>query len=279
MSIGSCQAPITIARPLSSFRLDNPDRPDSSSAGAFFCRRTGVWKVRMEVPCSKCAACLAGKASQWAVRGYCESLSHEFSSFLTLTYDDDHLPSDGRLVKDHLVRFCRRAQLVYPRSSFFSCGEYGDNFGRPHYHAVFFGADFGIHKSSRHGDMWVSPILSEMWRFGHASLAPASMATICYTVGYVAKKIGNPDVFQYMPRFRGGLGKAFVDQYEDELRRTGRITIEGRHYPLPKYFFTRQDFSDLKRARSAAAEPIRATARNNRAINALHKSKRSRGSL
>ena len=61
--------------------------------------------------------------------------------FLTLTYNDDNLPSDVGLHKDDLQRFFKRLRkaLDTKKIRYFACGEYGDTTSRPHYHAIVFG--------------------------------------------------------------------------------------------------------------------------------------------
>lgn len=124
------------------------------------------------VPCGSCLACKIQKSSEWAMR-----LTHEYSVrkkgvFLTLTYDDEHLPENEHLVKEHLQKFFKRlrqylvrrirddlldkkeyscmsvaqvekiAQKIFSGTlKYFACGEYGDKKDRPHYHAIILGYD------------------------------------------------------------------------------------------------------------------------------------------
>lgn len=273
-----CPSPLTITRDLSTFRDDNPHKPKPGDLGVYTDRRTGKYRVEMSVPCGKCNSCFAARASQWAVRCYCESLEHDRSSFLTLTYADTTLPSDGRLVKKDLQDFFKRLRKKVPTVRYFACGEYGDNTRRPHYHALLFGSDFLGGSSPFVEGHFTNPVLDKIWGKGFVTIAPLSYSTICYTVGYVAKKIGDPDCFQIMSR-RPGLGAKYVQKFEDDIRRTGAITIEGREYPLPEYFFTQEDFDDIKQARKADAQKIHKTAQtlHSRRLNAAEKTNRKKG--
>lgn len=277
--MGVCTAPLTVTRPLSAFRADNPFRPQPGSPGVFFDRKSGQYRVQQSVPCSKCHSCIAARASQWVVRCYCESQLHERSAFVTLTYDDDHLPRSGKLVPDDLANFWKRLRKESSRKlRYFACGEYGEKTHRPHYHAIIFGEDFLGGAEKFNDEHWISPELTDIWGKGFTTTTPVSMASICYTVGYVAKKIGQPDVFQRMSR-NPGIGADWLATYEDDIRCTGAVTIEGREYPVPKYFLDRDDFTDLVAYRKTLSKPLKAAARQSRAINAEAKANRSRGRI
>lgn len=72
-----------------------------------------------------------------------DSYSDDQMIFLTLTYDDKHLPEDGELHYDHVQTFLKNLRrLCLSRLRFFVCGEYGDLFDRCHWHMILFGHDF-----------------------------------------------------------------------------------------------------------------------------------------
>ena len=62
----------------------------------------------LALPCGKCLPCRLNHAKEWAVRCVLESLDYESNYFLTLTYDDDHLPEDGRLHRSDVQKFLKR---------------------------------------------------------------------------------------------------------------------------------------------------------------------------
>ena len=89
------------------------------------------------------------RSKTWAVRCRHESLFWDHNVFVTLTYDDDHLPWHGSLVPEHLQLFVKRLRKalsgvqVAPGSvhrpiRFFGCGEYGSTSKRAHYHLLLF---------------------------------------------------------------------------------------------------------------------------------------------
>lgn len=131
------------------------------------------------VPCNRCSGCRRTQALAFATRCMHEAAQHEYNSYVTLTYDDKHLPSDLSLHHEHFVRFmkalrnrlCREERFIlsdeqpsatlhcsYGTAShtlipeiqllkpipprFYMAGEYGSLYGRPHYHAILFGIGF-----------------------------------------------------------------------------------------------------------------------------------------
>lgn len=103
---------------------------------------------------------------EWAVRCVLESMRYENNYFLTLTYNDDHLPAavhrvvdeeTGEVVvdeithplaPDHLTQFMKNFRQAMFRATgctgirFFACGEYGDKYLRPHFHVILFNCNF-----------------------------------------------------------------------------------------------------------------------------------------
>lgn len=87
------------------------------------------------VPCGSCIGCRINKTSQWTFRLLLEQKNWDKASFITLTYDDDHLPSDASLHPEDLTLFWKRLRknLDGRKIKYFACGEYGDATQRPHY--------------------------------------------------------------------------------------------------------------------------------------------------
>ena len=60
------------------------------------------------VPCGQCLGCRLDKANDWAIRCVHEAKLHMHNCFITLTYNDDCLPADHSLHRDHLQLFFKR---------------------------------------------------------------------------------------------------------------------------------------------------------------------------
>lgn len=61
----------------------------------------------LDIPCGQCLTCKLGKAQAWATRCYHESQLYKENSFITLTYDDEHLPLGWTLVLKHWQDFAK----------------------------------------------------------------------------------------------------------------------------------------------------------------------------
>lgn len=101
----------------------------------------------IEVPCGKCAECRDTYYVSILQRAICESLS-SYLYFVTLTYDDSHIPyldldnerilyADYSNVQDMIKRF-RASRLLDRDFRYLVVNEYGDRYFRPHIHLLFF---------------------------------------------------------------------------------------------------------------------------------------------
>lgn len=136
----------------------------------------GKYYAVKAVPCGKCIGCRLDYAKQWSIRCALEMQEYpkEECAFVTLTYDDAHLPAvfvqDGKVVgkqnmdnieqtfcfvqqdvvknatlyPPHLKEFLKRLRSKQnydfgKKFRFYACGEYGSKNFRPHYHLILFG--------------------------------------------------------------------------------------------------------------------------------------------
>lgn len=230
----------------------------------------------LDIPCGKCAGCRADQSLSWALRCYHEASQYDRNCFITLTYSDDHLPSDGKICVEHLQKFFRRMRKAGLFVRYFACAEYGGLTNRPHYHAILFGVDFLGNALPLSDKLYTNVDAVNFWRLGHVAIAPVEMASICYVCGYAQKKINDVDTFTCMSR-RPGIGHNWLDAYSDDIVRTGTVSIEGREYQVPKRYLIWNEscFADIRAARrehakkiSAAVSPLdRAQQLKNREIN------------
>jgi hypothetical protein len=165
-------------------------------------------------PCGQCHGCLTNRKQLWTHRNILESYNHEASSFVTLTYTDEHLPLNGKgiptLRKEDLQLFLKRLRKHFPPKSvrYYAVGEYGTAGSRginPHFHLCLYGVGEEKHRIIQ--DVWRKP--SKFGKRGDplgftytGSFTPQSAA---YVAGYVQKKTKyNKDMydeFEILPEF------------------------------------------------------------------------------
>lgn len=99
-------------------------------------------------PCGRCPPCTSARSATWAFRLQQEDKIAISSHFITLTYDNIHVPrtSSGfntlskRDVQLFLKRLRKRCSKRGLSLRYYLCGEYGSKNFRPHYHAIIFNA-------------------------------------------------------------------------------------------------------------------------------------------
>lgn len=121
----------------------------------------------------------------------------ESSAFLTLTYDDGHVPPDGSLDPRHVQLFLKRLRNEYNdrKIRYYAVGEYGDISERPHYHLALFNfpACPGHIRGVNNNSCDVCDRLARCWGMGHILLGELNEKTAAYIGGYVLKKWTRPD--------------------------------------------------------------------------------------
>lgn len=154
----------------------------------------------------------------WTGRIGLEASAHAHPSwFVTLTYDEDHVPARGELSRSDWRAFSKGIGCRY-----FGVGEYGGMSGRPHYHAILFGLPPGT----------VAELVQERWRKGFVSVSPYSRERGAYVAGYVVKKWTRPieQLEGRLPEFavmsrRPGIGVPGLAPLAEWL-----VTSEGAKY-------------------------------------------------
>lgn len=221
-------------RPFASYGDDTP-----------FNLETKEGAVGYIVSCGRCINCRRNKSFRWTRRLLMESDAYQDDDmcFLTLTYDDDHLPVDGLLNYEHVQGFLKRLRKsVSDRLRFFCCGEYGDTFGRPHYHMILFGHDFFTgSKIAGYGENGVPlfhhSVIDSAWPFGFAEFGTCDQASIQYVAGYVAKKYKTDNIHPEAPPFvrmslKPGIGRLFLEKHVDQIERDGGFYLRGKFYTV-----------------------------------------------
>jgi len=206
----------------------------------------------ISLPCGRCIGCRLERARQWAVRIMHETQMHDQSCFITLTYDDDHLPKDGSIDVRTCQLFLKRLRFALSsrKIRFFLCGEYGEKLGRPHYHAIIFGYDFPdkvkLTTSSASGFAhFTSKELTDLWGQGRCDVGAVSFDSACYVANYATKKItgdkadehyqGRTPEFLLMSR-KPGIGRSWFDSFSGDVYPSDEIVVRGKSGRPPRYY-------------------------------------------
>lgn len=199
------------------------------------------------VPCGKCLGCQMQKSGEWAMRCWHEAQMHELNSFVTLTYDDKHLPVGGVLDVQAPVLFVRRVhERVSNAVRYFLCGEYGKE-KRPHYHALLFGLDFADRVEWKRGpggdQIYRSKLLESLWPYGFSSVGSLTFESAAYVARYCTKKVGvvnaaPPGGVSEFTRMslRPGIGARWLRSFQEDVYPFGKVTREGREFKAPRYY-------------------------------------------
>jgi hypothetical protein len=135
--------------------------------------------------------CRLNHQRTWLGKLILEALVSSYTSFVTLTYNDESLPrspEDGVpiLYRRDLTLFIKRFRKHFPEFKFryYACGEYGDQFGRPHYHMIMYSP---IPLMDRADEM------AEIWGNGFVSVYEGNEQNYRYVSKYCLKKMGLRD--------------------------------------------------------------------------------------
>lgn len=220
-------------------------------------------KDYIEIPCGKCIGCRLEYSRQWANRMMLEAKYHSQNWFVTLTYDDLHLPrsyygdpNSGEPLPSLTLRK-RDIQLFFKRLRkqtgqqfrYYCCGEYGENTHRPHYHFIIFGLelnDLVFLKRSDNFNYYTSETISNAWSeydnytgertsFGFHMVCEVSWETCAYVARYVTKKLNGTasefyDTFNIQPEFcvmsrKPGIGRQYFDDNAADILKYQNIII------------------------------------------------------
>lgn len=214
------------------------------------------------VDCGRCISCRLRKASDWGLRCSHEAKLHEANCFVTLTYADEFLPEFGSLEPRAFQRFMHRLRKsVWPvRVRFLGCGEYGEQFGRPHYHIALFGyrfEDLVRDRPSKSGKpQYSSARLSALWPVGECLVGDVTAESGGYIAGYIVKVPTGPGSERYYERVdpltgeigrvepeflrwsnRPSLGRDFAREFRSDWENEGCFRVKGgSRRPVPRSY-------------------------------------------
>lgn len=220
----------------------------------------GLWEL---VPCQQCIGCRIQRSKDWAVRIVHEASLFENNCFVTLTFDDAHLPADGSVCVRDLQLFMKllrrhnkgiesvlneKGEITYP-IRFFACGEYGSQLERPHYHLIIFNwkpQDLVFRRFNKYGNrLYFSPGLYSYWDKGFNTVGSVTAESASYVAKYCIKKIngeradahycGRKPEFIVMSRKPGIAARWFV-KYHDDIYNYDELVLNNKVWHIPRYY-------------------------------------------
>lgn len=211
------------------------------------------------VPCGQCPECFNNKAKSTTLRILKEAEEHEHSWFVTLTYNDETLPSNYSLVKDEISKFNKKLKVYLSRKGlksdfrFYGVGEYGGQSARPHYHVIYFGLeldDLKFYKTNEYGQaLYTSDFFEHVWSKGFCVIGELDSASAAYVARYTEKKQLQTKSEKekmielgFIPEFsvqsmNPGIGSNYLQKVVVSIvNGCYNTSVKGFNYNFPKYY-------------------------------------------
>ncbi|AXL14759.1 replication initiator protein [Microviridae sp.] len=216
----------------------------------------------LKLPCGMCIGCRLDRSLVWAIRCVHEAQLHDQNSFITLTYSPEAMPRDGSLIKFHFQDFMKRLRKHPLFNSqtvrYFMCGEYGEKFSRPHYHACLFGIDFPDKQPFKDNEgiiTWSSELLDSIWTHGYTTIGEVNFDTAAYTARYITKKVLGQEKEDHYYRtcehtmnlvpiepeyatmsLKPAIGKEWYEKYKSDIYPSDFLVHQGKKLKIPRYY-------------------------------------------
>ena len=224
------------------------------------------------LPCGHCTACKLQQSKNWANRMEMELPYHNNAWFLTLTYDDEHVPyrytideSTGEIITENLSLCYKDMELFWKRVRaymkyhkrdngklmYFQAGEYGGKTHRPHYHTIVYDLnikkdELKIYKQEKGYTYYNCEWISKLWGMGHVVITAAEWQNMAYTARYTAKKVYGKEGKKFYEELgiepekcimSKGIGKKYYEEHKDKIYETDKIQLlNGKTIKPPRYF-------------------------------------------
>ena len=221
-------------------------------------------------PCGKCYACRANLRRDWFLRLRSHAYNSVSSLFVTLTYDEEHLPRSDcgwpTTVKRDLQLFFKRLRKnlqSYEKEkgekfkiSYYAINDYGGEFERPHYHILLFGLPVPLES-----------FIKKAWTFGSIDTQPITVQRINYVLAYhIRKSERNREELQatgvedYYALISNHLGESLASSRWCSALRSGPVpgtcVLDGKGtvpYRIPRYIldkgFSQEEIDTIKESK------------------------------
>lgn len=236
----------------------------------------------LQLPCGRCIGCKVERARMWAIRCVHEAQLHQHNSFVTLTYDDKHLPPDESVDVRDWQTFAKRLRKRIGPFRFFHVGEYGEQNLRPHYHALIFGNDFTDdrtkHSKNDRGEwIYTSELLQETWGLGFTTVGELTYESAAYCARYSLKKINGAQAKEHYTRMDHdtgeiwnvrpeyvtmsrdrGIGADWFTKYSDEVYPADECIHQAKRFRPPRFYDNKLDQEVLETIKHDRRQRVKA---------------------
>lgn len=223
------------------------------------------------VACGQCRGCRLERSRQWVVRCMHEAQMHETNSFVTFTYDEEHLVPGGSLNKSHFTKFMKRLRWTCGTTRFYQCGEYGEppkvmpngkisKGFRPHHHSLIFGLDFHddrkfLQHNAQGDKIYESEMLDELWSHGKTYIGDITPRSASYVARYTLKQlhrergdevaikvdVNTGEITELVPEYstmsrRPGIGASWLAKYKTDVFPNDYVVHDGYKSRPPQFY-------------------------------------------
>lgn len=208
-----------------------------------------------EHPCGRCPSCLANRQRAFMYRLDQEKDHCSFYFWLTLQYDDEHVPrlSDGEMCfsKEHCHKFFEKLRSRYKERFYFKhflVSEYGPNSThRPHYHCLLLCYDQSPSSiSQRYEDRHEIRkfLIEKAWPHGHVTEKSFHGRVLRYLTKYCLKPelLGQKHTMKPFTLISRGIGLSYLDSIPEEQKQqmikdlNFTVRYGSGHLSLPRYY-------------------------------------------
>ena len=254
--MGLCTPALTWGKSVPCF---TPIAAYKGPGGIKFDSKRGYADMPLKLNCGQCLGCRLERKRSWAIRCMHERQMHSQNCFITLTYDNEHLPEDRGLHVSHWQKFAKRLRKKHGKFRYMHCGEYGEKTLRPHYHALLFGLDFDdtveLQQTDQDFPLRVSASLSKLWKNGFHTIGDITFDSAAYVASYCAKKYTGKkaeteyervdpetgECWDVAPEYatmsrRPGLGSKWIEKYEGDVYPDNFVIMKGQKWKPPDFY-------------------------------------------
>lgn len=145
------------------------------------------------------------------------------------------------------------------RLRFFHCGEYGERFSRPHYHAIVYGTCFPdrvVYNRTASGEwLYTSAFLADCWGLGFCSVGDVTFDSAAYVARYVVKKVTGQaaedhywrvdeltgECQKVIPEYvtmslKPGIGSGWFERFGSEVFPSDEVIVNGHPAKPPRFY-------------------------------------------